>query len=84
MNATVDLARMEERVKTFQEATDVNASQDSWASNVKLVGNLHPNYFMFVFCESFLLVVLCLNLFSCYILPEESMIIIDDNHERGS
>ena len=84
MNATVDLAGMEERVKTFQEATDVNASQDSWASNVKLVGNLHPNYFMFVFCESFFFVVLCLNLFSYYILPEESMIIIDDNHKRGS
>ena len=84
MNATVDLAGMEERVKTFQEATDVNASQDSWASNVKLVDNLHPNYFMFVFCESLFFVVLCLNLFSCYILLEESMIIIDDNHEGGS
>ena len=84
MNATVDLAGMEERVKTFQEVTDVNASQDSWASNVKLVDNLHPNYFMFVFCESLFFVVLCLNLFSCYIFPEESMIIIDDNHERGS
>ena len=84
MNVPLDLVAMEERVKTFQEATDVNASQDFWASNVKLVSNLHPNYFMFVFCESFFLVVLCLNLFSCYILPEESMIIIDDNHERGS
>ena len=42
---------MEERVKTFQEATDVNAGQDSWASNVKSVGNLHPKYFIFVFVK---------------------------------
>ena len=51
MNATLDLAAMEERVKTFQEATDVNAGQDSWASNVKSVGNLHPKYFIFVFVK---------------------------------
>ena len=37
MNVTLDLVAMEERVKTFQEATDVNASQDSLATTVKSV-----------------------------------------------
>ena len=37
MNVTLDLVAMEERVKTFQEATDVSASQDSLATTVKSV-----------------------------------------------
>jgi len=37
MNVTLDLAAMEELVKIFQEALNVNASQDFLASIVKSV-----------------------------------------------
>ena len=45
MNVTLDLVAMEERVKTFQEATDANASQDSLATNVKSVRIVHTYVF---------------------------------------
>ena len=38
MNASPDLALMEERVRTYQEATDVNVDRDFWESIAKLVG----------------------------------------------
>jgi len=41
MNVTPDLVAMEERVKTFQEATNANASQDSLATTVKSVRIVH-------------------------------------------
>ena len=41
MSVPLDLVAMEEHVKTFQEATNVNASLDSWAMTVKSVHILH-------------------------------------------
>ena len=45
MNVTLDLVAMEERVKTFQEATDANASQDFLATTVKSVRIVHTYVF---------------------------------------
>ena len=53
MNATLDLVAMEERVKTFQEATNANASQDFSATTVKSVRIVHT-YVFFHFFLSFL------------------------------
>ena len=49
MNATLDLVAMEERVKTFQEATNANASQDFSATTVKSVRIVHTYVFFHFF-----------------------------------
>ena len=41
MSVPLDRVTIGEDVKTFQEATSVNASQDSWAMTVKSVHILH-------------------------------------------
>ena len=43
MNAARDLALMVERVRICQEATDVDADQDSWASTARQVSK--PKFF---------------------------------------
>ena len=61
MNVSPDLAETAERVKIYQEATDVNANQDSWENIVKSVsiGIFFPSsYFLkkldLITCEQFL------------------------------
>lgn len=54
MNVTLDLVAMEERVKTFQEATDANANQDFLATTVKSVRIVHTYVFFsfFILCST--------------------------------
>ena len=63
MNVRLDLVAMEERVKTFQEATDANASQDFLATTVKSVRIVHT-YVCFHFL-SFLVPRCACKLFHC-------------------
>ena len=53
MNVTLDLVAMEERVKTFQEATNANASQDFSATTVKSVRIAHTYVFFHFFFYPF-------------------------------
>ena len=56
MNVSPDLAETAERVKIYQEATDVNANQDSWGNIVRSVsiGIFFQNcFFLEIGCDSF-------------------------------